>query len=183
MRAMRLGAADYPRQGPRRLPAAAAGRAGGPGARKRGEPRDRHKGSAAGGGPLARCDRAQVAVFSATPRGAPAQRQPRFSPASWASSASRTPPASTSGRSSRRRRGGGAPTEPPGTAERRAEVRLRRADGRTIWVEVIGTARPRRRGATRIDGLVEDVTARKEAEDESARQSAQLRRATRAARS
>ncbi|HEX3556816.1 MAG TPA: ATP-binding protein [Thermoanaerobaculia bacterium] len=57
------------------------------------------------------------------------------------------------------------------------EVRLQRADGRTLWVEVMGTLV---RGAegVRVDGLVEDVTARKEAEGELARQSAQLRRAT-----
>jgi len=61
----------------------------------------------------------------------------------------------------------------PGAAR---EVRLRRADGRAIWVEVIGGA-VRDAGGDRIDGLVEDVTARRQAEDENAVRSAQLRRA------
>ena len=54
-------------------------------------------------------------------------------------------------------------------------MRLRRADGRTIWVEVIGTI-VRTAGATRVDGLVEDVTARKAAEEEMTGRAEQLRR-------
>jgi PAS domain S-box-containing protein len=57
------------------------------------------------------------------------------------------------------------------------EVRLRRADGRPIWVEVIGSAVRDAGGTPRIDGLVEDVTARRQAADENALRSAQLRRA------
>ncbi|MEA2600121.1 MAG: hypothetical protein QOF89_1113 [Acidobacteriota bacterium] len=55
------------------------------------------------------------------------------------------------------------------------EVRLQRADGRALWVEVLGTLVRSAQGV-RVDGLVEDVTARKEAEGELARRSAQLRR-------
>src|SRR6185295_3638927 len=55
------------------------------------------------------------------------------------------------------------------------EVRLRRADGRPIWVEVIG-ANVHDGDATRIDGLVEDVTARKQTDYENALRAAQLRR-------
>jgi signal transduction histidine kinase len=48
--------------------------------------------------------------------------------------------------------------------------------GRPIGVEVIGAV-VRAADGTRIDGLVEDVTARKQADDETALRSAQLRRA------
>jgi signal transduction histidine kinase len=66
-----------------------------------------------------------------------------------------------------------AATRGPGSSA--AEVRLQRADGRPLWVEVIGTLVRDAQGV-RVDGLIEDVTARKEAEGELARQSAQLRR-------
>jgi signal transduction histidine kinase len=68
-----------------------------------------------------------------------------------------------------------AATRGAGAAGSMAEVRLQRADGRTLWVEVIGTLVRGTQGV-RVDGLVEDVTARKEAEGELARRSAQLRR-------
>lgn len=69
----------------------------------------------------------------------------------------------------------GAPgAEPPGAAAAR-EVRLRRSDGSLIWLEVIGTLVQGVEGP-RIDGLVEDVTARKATDEETARRSAQLRR-------
>jgi len=71
---------------------------------------------------------------------------------------------------------GGSNGTSAGSAGAAREARLRRADGQMIWVEVIGTV-VRDGGTTRIDGLVEEITARKEAEDERARQSAQLRRA------
>lgn len=56
------------------------------------------------------------------------------------------------------------------------EVTVRRIDGRPVRVEVIG-ALARSAGGVRVDGLVEDVTARKEAEEDLARRSAELRRA------
>lgn len=67
--------------------------------------------------------------------------------------------------------------DPPegGAPDAAREVRLRRADGRPIWVEVIGTVVRDSQG-TRIDGLVEDVTARKQADSENAQRAAQLRR-------
>jgi PAS domain S-box-containing protein len=68
-----------------------------------------------------------------------------------------------------------AATRGTGAAGSTTEVRLQRADGRTLWVEVIGTLVRSAQGM-RVDGLVEDVTARKEAEGELARRSAQLRR-------
>jgi signal transduction histidine kinase len=55
------------------------------------------------------------------------------------------------------------------------EVRLRRPDGRPLWVEVIG-ATVHDGEQTRIDGLVEDVTARKQTDYENALRAAQLRR-------
>jgi len=69
----------------------------------------------------------------------------------------------------------------PGAGAGMTEVRLQRADGRALWVEVMGTL-VRDAEGVRVDGLVEDVTARREAEGELARQaqksqkSAQLRR-------
>ncbi len=65
----------------------------------------------------------------------------------------------------------------PGAGAGMTEVRLQRADGRALWVEVMGTL-VRDAEGIRVDWLVEDVTARKEAEGELARQSAQLRRST-----
>ncbi|RPH54280.1 hypothetical protein EHM82_07095, partial [bacterium] len=65
---------------------------------------------------------------------------------------------------------------PPGGPDARTarEVRLRRADGSPIWVEVVG-ALARGAEGSRVDGLVEDVTARKAAGEEAERRSAQLR--------
>ncbi|MBW8878319.1 MAG: response regulator [Acidobacteria bacterium] len=73
-----------------------------------------------------------------------------------------------------------AATRGPGAGAGMTEVRLQRADGRTLWVEVMGTL-VRDAEGVRVDGLVEDVTARREAEEELARQaqkSAQLRHST-----
>jgi signal transduction histidine kinase len=56
------------------------------------------------------------------------------------------------------------------------EVGLRRADGRTIWVQVLGTV-VRAGGEARVDGLVEDITARRQAQEEMVRQSMHLQRA------
>ena len=63
-----------------------------------------------------------------------------------------------------------AATRGPGAGAGMTEVRLQRADGRALWVEVMGTL-VRDAEGVRVDGLVEDVTARREAEGELVRQS------------
>jgi signal transduction histidine kinase len=55
------------------------------------------------------------------------------------------------------------------------EVGLRRADGRTVWVQVLGAV-VRAGGETRVDGLVEDITSRRQAQEEMVRQSMHLQR-------
>jgi signal transduction histidine kinase len=54
-------------------------------------------------------------------------------------------------------------------------VGLRRADGRAVWVQVLGAV-VRAGGETRVDGLVEDITARRQAQEEMVRQSMHLQR-------
>jgi PAS domain S-box-containing protein len=61
----------------------------------------------------------------------------------------------------------------PGGAQ---EVRLERADGRPIWVQVIRTVVRDAKALVRIDGLVEDITARKLSEESLERRATQLRR-------
>jgi PAS domain S-box-containing protein len=61
-------------------------------------------------------------------------------------------------------------------AEPAREVRLLRADGRPIWVEVIRTVLRDPDALVRIDGLVEDISGRKRGEEELERRTAQLRR-------
>ena len=158
VRAVRLGAAEYLSKKPAgflRLPLAVQ-------AALNREP----AGPAAA--PLAALlDRAQFSVFSATPEGRLVNASPGFlqllgvADLESANRLDLEPFLSAAASQD----AGGAGTE----------VRLRRADGQTIWVEVIGTV-VRTGGTTRIDGLVEDVTARKTADDEMARRSAQLRR-------
>jgi PAS domain S-box-containing protein len=68
---------------------------------------------------------------------------------------------------------------PPGDrreAEPAREVKLTRADGRPIWVEVIRTVLRDPEALVRIDGLVEDITPRKRSEEDLERRTAQLRR-------
>ena len=55
------------------------------------------------------------------------------------------------------------------------EMGLRRADGRTVWVQVLGTA-VHAGGETRVEGLVEDITARRRAQEEMVRRSMHLQR-------
>ncbi len=174
LRAVRLGAADYLVKSPAaflRLPQSV---------RTALDPAGKRRARSAGVAPLeSLVDRARMAVFSATPQGRLLNASPGFlqllgvgdlesangldlepflaAAAGWGGS---------NGTSAALASGAGAARE----------ARLRRADGRMIWVEVIGTV-VRDGGTTRIDGLVEEITARKEAEDERARQSAQLRRA------
>jgi PAS domain S-box-containing protein len=176
VRALRLGAADYLVKGPAaflRLPQAVRTALDPAGKR-----RARSTSGSAGAAPLeSLVDRARMAVFSATPQGRLLNASPGFlqllgvddlesangldlepfitAAAGWGGS------------------NGASTTSGAGAAR---EARLRRADGRMIWVEVIGTV-VRDGGTTRIDGLVEEITARKEAEEERARQSAELRRA------
>ncbi len=164
VRAVRLGAAEYlPKQpaGFLRLPLAVQAAL------------DRERaGPAPGAAPLAALlDRAQFSVFSATPEGRLLNASPGFLQLLGVAdleSANRLDlePFLAAAASQ-----DGAGAKAAGT-----EVRLRRADGQSIWVEVIGTV-VRTGGTTRIDGLVEDVTARKTADDETARRSAQLRQA------
>jgi PAS domain S-box-containing protein len=56
------------------------------------------------------------------------------------------------------------------------EVRLERADGRPIWVQVIRTVVRDAEALVRIDGLVEDVTSRKQSEEDQERHATRLRR-------
>jgi PAS domain S-box-containing protein len=158
VRAVRLGAAEYLSKKPAgflRLPLAVRAAL------------DREPAGPAAAPLAALLDRAQFSVFSATPEGRLVNASPGFLQLLGVAdleSANRLDlePFLAAAAS---QDAGGAGTE----------VRLRRADGQTIWVEVIGTV-VRTGGTTRIDGLVEDVTARKTADDEMARRSAQLRR-------
>ena len=122
--------------------------------------------SAAGVAPLeALLDQGRVAVFSATPEGRLLNASPGFLRLLGAGSledAARLDLAPLVSAAS-----GRAPAR---------EVRLRRTDGRPVRVEVIG-ALARSADGARVDGLVEDVTVRKEAEEDLARRSAELRRA------
>jgi PAS domain S-box-containing protein len=63
-----------------------------------------------------------------------------------------------------------------GEAGSAREVRLERADGRPIWVQVIRTVVRDTEALVRIDGLVEDVTARKQSEADSELRATRLRR-------
>jgi PAS domain S-box-containing protein len=164
VRAVRLGAAEYlPKQpaGFLRLPLAVQAAL------------DRERaGPVAGTAPLAALlDRAQFSVFSATPEGRLLNASPGFlqllgvADLESANRLDLEPFLAAA-----------ASQDAAGAKTAGTEVRLRRADGQSIWVEVIGTV-VRTGGATRIDGLVEDVTARKTADDETARRSAQLRQA------
>lgn len=127
----------------------------------------------AGAGPLqSLLERAQVAVFSATAEGRLLNASPGFLQILGVESlegAARLDlrpliAAASAGQGSGE---SGAPVA--------GEVRLRRADGRPIWVEVIGST-VRDAEETRIDGLVEDVTVRKQTDYENALRAAQLRR-------
>ncbi|MFL6263836.1 MAG: sensor histidine kinase [Thermoanaerobaculia bacterium] len=55
------------------------------------------------------------------------------------------------------------------------EVGLHRADGRTVWIQVLGAV-VHAGGETRVDALVEDITARRQAQEEMVRQSMHLQR-------
>lgn len=170
VRAVRMGAGDYLVKAPAsflRLPLAVRA------ALDKGRSRPTSGRAAAGGAPLeSLVDRAQVAVFSATPQGRLLNASPGFlqilgvGDLAGANGLDLEPFIAAAA-------GWGAANGTPTGAR---EVRLQRADGRWIWVEVIGTV-VRDAGATRVDGLVEDITARKAAEDEMARRSARLQRA------
>jgi PAS domain S-box-containing protein len=56
------------------------------------------------------------------------------------------------------------------------EVRLERADGNAIWVQVIRTVQRDPQTQVRIDGLIADVSSRKRSEEELESQAARLRR-------
>jgi PAS domain S-box-containing protein len=164
VRAVRLGAAEYlPKQPAGFLRLSLAVQAA----------LDRERaGPVAGTAPLAALlDRAQFSVFSATPEGRLLNASPGFlqllgvADLESANRLDLEPFLAAA-----------ASQDAAGAKTAGTEVRLRRADGQSIWVEVIGTV-VRTGGATRIDGLVEDVTARKTADDETARRSAQLRQA------
>jgi len=170
IRALRLGVDDYLVKKPAtflRLPLAVRS------ALDKGRSRTSASASAA---PLeSLLDRAQMAVFSATAEGRLLNASPGFLQILGAAGLEeatrldlRPLLSAAAGQGSVN---GGTPE--PGAAR---EVRLRRADGRPIWVEVIGAV-VRDADGTRIDGLVEDVTTRKQADDETALRSAQLRRA------
>jgi PAS domain S-box-containing protein len=175
VRAMRLGAADYLVKSPAaflRLPQIVRTALDPAGKR-----RARSIAGSAGAAPLeSLVDRARMAVFSATPQGRLLNASPGFlqllgvDDLEGANGLDLEPfIAAAAG-------WGGSNGTSAASAGAAREARLRRADGRMIWVEVIGTV-VRDGGATRVDGLVEEITARKEAEEERARQSAQLRRA------
>ena len=173
LRAMRLGASDYLVKKPAnflRLPLAVRS------ALDKGRSRPLSAGFAGAGGagaaPLeSLLDRAQVAVFSATPEGRLIDASPGFLLILGVDSLEDA--ARLDLRPLLSAAAGQEGSRPEGTGAR--EVRLRRADGRPIWVEVIGAA-VRDAEGPRIAGLVEDVTARKQAEEEMAARSAQLRR-------
>jgi PAS domain S-box-containing protein len=57
-----------------------------------------------------------------------------------------------------------------------SEVRLERADGRPIWVQVIRTVVRDAEALVRIDGLVEDITPRKQSAEDLERRATQLLR-------
>ncbi len=164
LRAMRLGASDYLVKKPAnflRLPLAVRS------ALDRG--RSHLLSGGASAAPLeSLLDRAQVAVFSATPEGRLLDASPGFLLLLGVASLE------DAARLDLRPLLSAAAGQKEGKSGAR-EVRLRRADGRPIWVEVIGTA-VRDAEGPRIAGLVEDVTARKQAEEEVAARSAQLRR-------
>ncbi|HEX9945579.1 MAG TPA: ATP-binding protein [Thermoanaerobaculia bacterium] len=168
LRAVRLGASDYLVKSPGgflRLPLAVRSALD--------KVRTR---ASAGAVPLqSLVEQARVAVFSTTPEGRLLNASPAFLRILGAASfeeAARLdlrPLAFALA-------GPGVPPPNPGAPDVRPakEVRLRRADGSPIWVEVVG-ALARGPEGSRVDGLIEDVTARKAAEEESARQSSQLR--------
>jgi PAS domain S-box-containing protein len=172
VRAMRLGAADYLVKGPAaflRLPQAVR-TALDPVHQRRTRP-------ATGAAPLeSLVDRARMAVFSATPQGRLLNASPGFLQLLGVDDLESANGLDLEPFLAAAAGWGGSNGTSAASAGAAREARLRRADGRMIWVEVIGTV-VRDGGTTRIDGLVEEITARKEAEDESARQSAQLRRA------
>ena len=176
VRALRLGAADYLVKGPAaflRLPQAV---------RTALDPADRRRArstaaGSAGAAPLeSLVDRARMAVFSATPQGRLLNASPGFLQLLGVDDLESANALDLEPFIAAAAGWGGSNGTSAASAGAAREARLRRADGRMIWVEVIGTV-VRDGGTTRIDGLVEDITARKEAEEEGARQSAQLRRA------
>ena len=175
LRAVRLGAADYLVKGPAaflRLPQAVR-TALDPANRRRA----RSTSGSAGAAPLeSLVDRARMAVFSATPQGLLLNASPGFLQLLGVDDLESANALDLEPFIAAAAGWGGSSGTPAASAGVAREARLRRADGQMIWVEVIGTV-VRDGGATRIDGLVEEITARKEAEDERARQSAQLRRA------
>jgi PAS domain S-box-containing protein len=57
-----------------------------------------------------------------------------------------------------------------------SDVNLRRADGRSLWLSVSRTVNVDGNGATTIDGLVEDISARKIAEEELSGKQRELQR-------
>ncbi|HYO16224.1 MAG TPA: ATP-binding protein [Thermoanaerobaculia bacterium] len=166
VRAMRLGASDYLAKSPAGfLRLAVAVRSALEKARSQ---------SMAGAVPLqSLVDQAQVAVFSVTPEGRLLNASPGFLRILGAGSfeeAARldlTPLAFAV-------TGTGVPPSGGPDAKTAKEVRLRRADGSPIWVEVVG-ALARGAEGVRVDGLIEDITARRAAEEEVERRSAQLR--------
>ncbi|HEY0511219.1 MAG TPA: ATP-binding protein [Thermoanaerobaculia bacterium] len=170
LRALRLGAGDYLVKKPAgflRLPLAVRAAL------------DRQSPSREAAGPVpdrpleSLLERAQMAVFSATPEGRLLNASPGFLHLLGVKdleAANRLDLEPFVGAVAEQGAADGTPAA--GVAR---EVRLRRADGRPIWLEVIGTV-VRTGGATRIDGLVEDVTARKAADEEAAQRSARLRR-------
>lgn len=122
--------------------------------------------SAAGSAPLeALLDQGRVAVFSATPEGRLLNASPGFLRLLGAGSLEEAARLDL------------VPLISAAAGHASAqEVTVRRIDGRPVRVEVIG-ALARSADGVRVDGLVEDVTARKEAEEDLARRSAELRRA------
>ena len=161
VRALRLGASDYlvkDSQGFLRLPMVVQ------------SVLDRARSPAvAGAVPLqSLVDQARVAVFSATPDGRLLNASPGFLKLLGAANLDEAarldlrPLAFALA-------GPGAPD-----ARSAREVRLRRLDGSALWVEAVG-ALSRGSDGERIDGLIEDITARKTSEEETARRSDQLR--------
>ncbi|HTG35653.1 MAG TPA: ATP-binding protein [Thermoanaerobaculia bacterium] len=176
LRATRLGAADYLVKGPAaflRLPQAVR-TALDPAGRRRARPA---AAGSAGAAPLeSLVDRARMAVFSATPQGRLLNASPGFLQLLGVDDLESANGLDLEPFLAAAAGWGGSNGTSAAAAGAAREVRLRRADGQMIWVEVIGTV-VRDGGTTRIDGLVEEITARKETEEEGARESAQLRRA------
>lgn len=56
------------------------------------------------------------------------------------------------------------------------EVEIERADGERLWVQVIATVVQDAEGHSRVDGLVEDITPRRQAQEEMARRATDLAR-------